>query len=62
MYQIALQKVIGMFLRLVLLYILSHRTYSIEMHKESIARFEWPHGTYWTNEHAVAKANRAAGH
>ncbi|PSS36945.1 hypothetical protein PHLCEN_2v1161 [Hermanssonia centrifuga] len=36
--------------------------YSIEMHKESIARFEWPHGTYWTNEHAVAKANRAAGH
>ncbi|KAH8084305.1 enolase C-terminal domain-like protein, partial [Cristinia sonorae] len=30
--------------------------YSIEMHKESISRYEWPHGTYWTQEHAAAKA------
>ena len=37
-------------------------TYSIEMHKDSIARFEWPHGSYWTNEHAAAKANGVVGH
>lgn len=34
--------------------------YSIEMHKESISRFEWPHGSYWVNEHAAAKAKLTA--
>lgn len=34
---------------------------SIEMHKESISRFEWPHGSYWVNEHAAAKV-KLAGH
>jgi len=36
--------------------------YSIEMHKESITRFEWPQGSYWTNEHAAAKAKGTASH
>ncbi|GJE99566.1 L-galactonate dehydratase [Phanerochaete sordida] len=36
--------------------------YSIEMHSESIARYEWPHGSYWVNEHAAAKAKGVAGH
>ncbi|KAI0346382.1 enolase C-terminal domain-like protein [Trametopsis cervina] len=36
--------------------------YSIEMHKTSIERFEWPHGSYWTNEHAAAKANGVSSH
>ncbi|KIP06359.1 hypothetical protein PHLGIDRAFT_107105 [Phlebiopsis gigantea 11061_1 CR5-6] len=36
--------------------------YSIEMHKESIARFQWPQGSYWVNEHAAAKAKGAVEH
>lgn len=32
---------------------------SIEMHQTSIARFEWPNGSYWTNEYAEAKAKVA---
>ena len=35
--------------------------YSIEIKKDSIARFEWPRGSYWVNEHAAAKA-KARGH
>jgi len=31
-----------------------HEGYSIEMHKSSIAEFEWPHGSYWVG----AKANK----
>jgi len=30
--------------------------YTIEMYKASIARFEWPNGSYWVDEHANAKA------
>ncbi|KAI0697037.1 enolase C-terminal domain-like protein [Cytidiella melzeri] len=36
--------------------------YSIEMHKTSIERFEWPHGSYWVNEHAAAKAKGVQAH
>ncbi|KAI0761125.1 enolase C-terminal domain-like protein [Irpex lacteus] len=36
--------------------------YSIEMHKTSIERFEWPHGSYWVNEHAAAKAKGVVEH
>ena len=35
---------------------------SIEMKKDSIAKFEWPNGTYWVNEHAAAKAKGVADH
>ncbi|CAL1699755.1 unnamed protein product [Somion occarium] len=30
--------------------------YSIEMHRSSIEQYEWPHGTYWVNEHPRLKA------
>ncbi|THH27444.1 hypothetical protein EUX98_g6744 [Antrodiella citrinella] len=36
--------------------------YSIEMHTSSIVRYEWPHGSYWTQEHAAAKAAKSASH
>ncbi|KII87803.1 hypothetical protein PLICRDRAFT_42306 [Plicaturopsis crispa FD-325 SS-3] len=30
--------------------------YSIEMHKSSIAAYEWPHGSYWVNDYPAEKA------
>ncbi|CAL1699747.1 unnamed protein product [Somion occarium] len=30
--------------------------YSIEMHKSSIEQYEWPHGSYWVNEHPKLQA------
>lgn len=35
--------------------------YSIEMFPESIAKFSWPNGSYWVNDHAKAKELAAKG-
>lgn len=34
--------------------------FSIEMHQSSIAQYEWPHGSYWVNEHPKLKAQLQA--
>ena len=33
-----------------------HRLSSIEMHKSSIAEYEWPNGTYWKSASSISSA------